>query len=110
MAASGPVIIDWPDAARGHPIGDVVRTWLLIRLGGIPSNPILRAFTRLFRSYFTRAYLDAYFSRSPYSRVELDAWLLPVLVARLSEGIREELEDSKKLIERFLRKSDASDH
>lgn len=85
-----PVIIDWPDAARGHPLADVARTSLLIRIGGLPSQPVLRWFAGLFRHAFHRIYLTTYFQHAPHSRGSLAAWLLPVVFGRLSEDIASE--------------------
>ena len=57
MGRAGPVVIDWFDAAIGHPIADVVRTSLLIRphFGGaepphLPGAPP-ELLDRLHRSY-----------------------------------------------------------
>ncbi|NUM45050.1 MAG: phosphotransferase [Anaerolineales bacterium] len=85
-----PVIIDWPDASRGHPLADVARTSVLIRAGGLPRQPILRVLVSLFRSTFYRAYLNTYFKHAPTSRTDLQAWLLPVTFGRLSEDIASE--------------------
>ena len=85
-----PVIIDWPDAARGHPLADVARTSILISAGGLPEQPVLRMLIGLFRSVFHRLYLNTYFKQSPHARAELKAWLLPVTFGRLSEGIERE--------------------
>lgn len=85
-----PIIIDWPDAARGHPLADVARTSILIRAGGLPRQPILRFLVGLFRNNFHRIYLNTYFKNSPFTLADLDAWLLPVTFARLSEDIEPE--------------------
>jgi len=85
-----PVIIDWPDASRGHPLADVARTSVLIRVGGLPKQPILRLLVVLFRSAFHRTYLRTYFKHSPHARAELKDWLIPVTFARLSEDIEPE--------------------
>ncbi len=90
MAEQGPVIIDWPDASRGHPLADVARTVIISNLGGVPPNPVLGALVGLLRKWFTRAYLSTYFQRAPYLRSELDRWIFPVLFARLSEDIESE--------------------
>ncbi len=99
MAASGPVAIDWSDAARGHPLGDVARTWVLSQVGGIPQNGVLRLIISFLRNIFLQTYLRTYFQHAPYKRAELDAWLLPVAVARLEENIESEQEISYKLIQ-----------
>jgi Ser/Thr protein kinase RdoA (MazF antagonist) len=85
-----PIIIDWPDAARGYPLADVARTSLLIRAGGLPEQPVLRFLIGLFRNTFHRIYLSTYFKHSPSSRGELKTWLLPVTFVRLSENIESE--------------------
>ena len=101
LAASGPVIIDWPNAVRGHPLADVARTVVLISLGGPPSNPVLKALVAALRSAFRSAYLGAYFKRTPFRRSDLRPWLFPVLFARLSEGIEEERELTRRWLRRL---------
>jgi hypothetical protein len=60
MAPSGPIVIDWFDAAIGHPVADVVRSSILMRPpiagaehphlpGGSPD-----ALKRIHRSYAAR--------------------------------------------------------
>ncbi len=39
MTADGPVAIDWFDASIGHPVGDVVRSSLLMRPFGDRGDP-----------------------------------------------------------------------
>lgn len=90
LTPSGPVGIDWVDASRGHPLSDVARTVVLANLGGLPAQPLLRQLVRLLRAVFVRAYLRAYFSTGSWKKSELQAWLLPVLFARLAEDITEE--------------------
>ena len=43
IGAKGPVVIDWPNAARGDPAVDVVLAWVLMAAGEIPSNPVIAA-------------------------------------------------------------------
>jgi hypothetical protein len=95
------VIIDWPDASRGHPLADVARTVILISLGGLPPNPVLRILVNTLRSVFRSAYLRQYFRRSDYQRSELALWLFPVLFARLSEGIESERESTRRWLSRL---------
>jgi aminoglycoside phosphotransferase (APT) family kinase protein len=101
LAPSGPVIIDWPDAARGHPLADVARSVVLISLGGLPSNPVLRLLVAALRTAFRSRYLGAYFKRTPFRRPELKPWLFPVLFARLSEGIESEREHTRRWLRRL---------
>ncbi len=89
MAPRGPVVIDWNDAKRGHPAGDVARTILLFRaplaLEGLsgPKRWLLAAA----KGAFLRAYLRAYRRLHPLSPRDVERWMLPVAAARLAEGI-----------------------
>lgn len=38
IGAKGPVVIDWPNAARGDPDVDLVLAWVLMAAGEVPSN------------------------------------------------------------------------
>ncbi len=89
LSASGPVVIDWTDAANGNPLADVSRSSLLMRVGAPPVGRA-SALILLGRRWLHDAYLQRYFELSPGTRQELAAWELPVAVARLSERIPEE--------------------
>jgi len=41
IGANGPVVIDWPNAARGDPLVDLGLAWVLMAAGEIPSNPMI---------------------------------------------------------------------
>ena len=41
ISAKGPVVIDWPNAARGDPLVDLGLAWVLMAAGEIPSNPLI---------------------------------------------------------------------
>jgi Ser/Thr protein kinase RdoA (MazF antagonist) len=86
------VVIDWPDATRGHPLADVARTALILRVGGLPAGAIRRRLEQSFRTLFQRVYLRRYFQLRPNAREMLKAWQLPVAAGRLSEDIPEERE------------------
>jgi aminoglycoside phosphotransferase (APT) family kinase protein len=101
LTKAGPVVIDWPDAARGHPLGDVARTYILAGLGGLPSNFVLKLLVGALRSAFRSAYLDEYFRHSPLRRSDLRPWLFPVLFARLSEGIEPERAGTRRWMDRL---------
>ena len=48
-------------------------------------------------------YLNRYFKASPYTHKDLNAWLLPVAAARLSEEIPHEKEDLIKWVNRLAK-------
>jgi aminoglycoside phosphotransferase (APT) family kinase protein len=63
MAASGPVVIDWANAAVAHPEVDVADTWLIISSGGVADQGLVirvlgqmrRLLVESFVSQFDRA-------------------------------------------------------
>jgi aminoglycoside phosphotransferase (APT) family kinase protein len=92
MTAPGPVIIDWPDATSGHPLADVARTSLLLRVSGIQPGTPRRWLLAVGRRWLHRRYLSHYFRQSPEARAQLTAWQPVIAAARLHEGIPEEYE------------------
>lgn len=102
MSPRGPVIIDWFGAARGDPLADVARTWLLNRLAyirmGIPERWLVNSIRSLFHSVYLRRYLQL----MPRSRERIAEWLLPVAAARLEEKVPGEELRFVGLIEGFL--------
>jgi aminoglycoside phosphotransferase (APT) family kinase protein len=92
LSASGPSVIDWLTASAGPPAADVARTLILLREGalpdGLPRTQRLRI--GLLRRWFVGAYLRAYRHARPLDLGEVAGWRLPLLVARLDEGIEAE--------------------
>jgi aminoglycoside phosphotransferase (APT) family kinase protein len=60
LTARGPVVIDWPNAARGPGAADVAHTWLVLACSLPPEDRLKRAVTlvgrRLFLAFFLRHY------------------------------------------------------
>jgi aminoglycoside phosphotransferase (APT) family kinase protein len=103
LTARGPVIIDWIDSVRGHPLADVARTSLLARLGDPPPGVKGRWLIRLGRGLFHALYLRRYFRRNPEAaRQHLAAWELPVAAARIAEGIEPEQPQLLAILRRAL--------
>lgn len=90
LTARGPVILDWADAACGHPLADVARTSLLMQHAvlppGMPGRRLIEASRRLWHHLYLRRYCQL---RS-VSPAQVRGWCLPVFAARLSEVIPEE--------------------
>ena len=84
VTSQGPVVIDWVLAAEGHPLSDVARTCLMLRLGVLPANPLASAALQVMRAVFERAYLAGYFQLRPGSIEAVRAWELPVAAALVS--------------------------
>jgi len=92
MTPRGALVLDWMNAVRGHPAGDVARTLLLLEHADAPpgAGPALQVFLRTGRKLFVWAYWRRYAHRSGLRRADVDAWQLPLTVARLSEGVPSE--------------------
>lgn len=100
--ANGPLILDWVDAACGHPLADVARSTLLLGHSYVdPATPGY-ALIQLLRRLFVRVYLQEYFRHSPQRPADLRPWYAPVFAARLREDIPGEVETLAPLIEREL--------
>lgn len=82
LTRRGPVVIDWMAAAVGHPLADVARTLLLLRIGGGP-----RPVESRLRAFLSGVYLRRYLRLTQASRAALAGWYLPTAVARASERI-----------------------
>lgn len=103
IAPRGPVVIDWLDASRGHPLADVARTHLLMT-GPLPPTLTAgqRLLIRLGRDALVRAYLGSYFRLSGFKRADLRAWMLPVAAARLAEEVPGDRERLVPLMQRMI--------
>ena len=99
LTHNGPVIIDWIDATLGHPLADVART-VVIGTFGIPPE---EHFGRFIFHTMVRIYLRRYFRHSPYSRTDLDSWMLPVAAGRLSEQISHETAPLHAFVQKGLK-------
>lgn len=87
LTSHGPVIIDWMNGTRGHPLGDVARTSLLFQTGGLPPRiPYhMRVIINATRTLLHTIYLDRYLHLHQATRQQINAWKLPLLAARLFE-------------------------
>jgi aminoglycoside phosphotransferase (APT) family kinase protein len=94
-AGSGYVVIDWTNAARGHPSADVARSLLLLATAAIPSDApaAVRRLATGGRRFLVAAYLRAYAREMPLDRELVDRWRPVCIAARLSEDIEEERVD-----------------
>jgi len=98
LSARGPVIIDWVEATCGHPLADVARTTLMMRHASVPPHVPGRRLIEVGRRLWYEVYLRSYCQLQGITPQQLDAWLLPVAAARLSDGIPEEAETLARLI------------
>jgi len=89
MSSRGLIVVDWFDAANGHPTADLARSSLLMRPTA-PSRSV-RAFlggaTRAFLARLHGAYLDALERRSDLEEAHFATWEAVLAVARLAEPV-----------------------
>lgn len=91
LGRNGPIVIDWFDATIGHPVADVVRSSLLLRLGfeGGPQRD-LAVLTRSALRRSHGAFVEAW---RPSLALESDLvrrWEPILALARISEGALDE--------------------
>jgi tRNA A-37 threonylcarbamoyl transferase component Bud32 len=90
MSPRGPVIIDWSGAAKGDPMADIARSWLLCTLPPFP-RPITGLMTGWLKHFYS-VYLKQYESLAGIDEKRINLWKIPILAARL----REEKTDKRK--------------
>ncbi|MGV3466779.1 MAG: phosphotransferase [Heyndrickxia sp.] len=82
-------ILDWMTGTSGNPCGDVARTLLIMRDSYLPSSmpKITRILLETVRKMFAKQYINHYMkiSKTPFENIE--KWLLPIMAARLVEGV-----------------------
>ena len=86
---TAPVVIDWGDAARGHPAADVARTALLHRVGEPPPGApfLVRRLAPVGRRALAALYLARYRRVRPLERDLVERWVVVRAAARLAEPI-----------------------
>lgn len=104
-APQGLVAIDWSQATRGAPAGDVARTELLLRYASYGRSlrrfRVLRAYRHLLAAWYRRCYRRA--SGLPDGTIA--AWRLPVAVAWLQPGSVAYAPALNRMIARAIRSS-----
>ncbi len=92
MQGREPVVIDWTNATRGPAEADFARSKMLVAIGEPPpGTPVLvRVLASTAGKLFGAMYAREYRRRASVDEDLVDAWRLPLAVARLTEGIEEE--------------------
>ncbi len=86
LTEQGPMIIDWIDACRGNPIGDVARTSLLIL--GHMENDRMEPGRLAAMKLFHKTYIDRYMASRPEDWSQYRRWVPIMAAVRLKEGIK----------------------
>ncbi len=91
MSRRGPVVIDWFDAAIGHPAADVVRTSLLVRpLGADAEHPYLPAGSAEILNRFLSHYRTEVHDILDFNDAVLPVWESVIAASRLAEDVGSE--------------------
>ncbi len=86
ISPNGPMVIDWPNAARGHPATDVADTWLVLSAAELPDRSMRSRLIGRARSLFIRAFLHH------FDRDEVQAYLAGALERRAADRNHSEAE------------------
>lgn len=73
LSRSGPVVIDWTNAAKGNPLVDVAATWVLLASANVPGGRLDAAMAKVGRGILLRSFL------SPFSKAEIASVLSSVV-------------------------------
>lgn len=103
MSQRGPVVLDWVEAAAGHPLADVARTSLMMQMATVPPHIPGRHLIEMGRAVWHALYLRRYCQLRAVSPEQVRAWRFPVIAARLSEGIPEEESALLEALEKMIR-------
>lgn len=114
MSPKGPVIIDWTGAAKGDPMADVARTYVLCTLRlmrrssqlrnimyAYPGSSILRDIIYTWQRSFFRAYIQEYSHLSIVNKERFELWKIPILTARIMD---EPVEKHRQFLVHLLQK------
>jgi aminoglycoside phosphotransferase (APT) family kinase protein len=102
LATHGPAILDWTEATGGNPLADLARTTLMMRHAALPPHLPGRRLIEAGRMLWYQLYLRRYCQLRSVAPKQVEAWLLPVAAARLSDGISEEEAPLLRLIQRTV--------
>jgi aminoglycoside phosphotransferase (APT) family kinase protein len=92
LTETGPVIVDWITACQGDPAGDIARTLILLKFAVLPDPSLFKQnLAKLISRWITWIYLNQLAKLDPqFDRQAIQAWMLPIAAARLSENVTNE--------------------
>lgn len=79
LTASGPMVIDWPNAGRGHGLADVATTWVILRTSRLEGPVTQRLVAAVGQRLFAAAFLAGFDRRRVFQH------LPAVVAARLAD-------------------------
>ncbi|WP_026573611.1 phosphotransferase family protein [Bacillus sp. UNC438CL73TsuS30] len=102
-------VIDWMTATCGNPLGDIARTYIILKHAYLPKNmpAFVRASLERVRNRFCTYYLEEYRTQASFTLEDLEKWTIPVMAARLIEGVHPDekavlLEETRNLLKKYF--------
>lgn len=110
LSKKGPLGIDWNGAYSGHPLGDVIRTWLILRSPNhMRKMAGLKAYLRqAFKVWFSNFYFKNYLAISGLDTTHLGSWIQLMAACRLAESFPGESRWLEKLIHHHHRQKSST--
>ena len=98
------VVIDWNNVTRGPAEADFYRSYLMCTLGDLPPGTpwLIRNFARFGRRVLRGGFERAYRRMLKADPAVLEAWKLPIVVARIAEGIEAEFPALERLARQLI--------
>jgi aminoglycoside phosphotransferase (APT) family kinase protein len=88
-ASHRTTVVDWTNATRGDPVGDVARTWVVLEFSPLPpgASDVGRMLARIGRGSLLRGYMRAYMRGSKLEAGRLGPWTRVRAIERLTQEI-----------------------
>ncbi len=83
LSADGPMVVDWFDASRGDPIGDIARSTILLASNSAADHLVGARHDLMAR--LCAAYIDAAANAFGFDRATLERWRAVAAAARVAE-------------------------
>ncbi|MED1471089.1 hypothetical protein [Bacillus salipaludis] len=95
-------------ATCGNPLGDIARTYIILKHAYLPKNmpAFVRASLERVRNRFCTYYLEEYRTQASFTLEDLEKWAIPVMAARLIERVHPDekavlLEETRNLLKKY---------
>lgn len=100
VTKNGPKIIDWSGAAAGDQCADAAVTAIIFTLSNNPPGTakVINVFSKILARYVKKIYINKYCKLAQKSVEEINKWMLPAAVLRLSYNLAEERKTLVQLI------------
>jgi len=111
ISKDGLYVIDWSNVYSGNPIGDVARTYYILKYGLAPiderilkKNFIIRFFFKKLKSLVAKTYIKHYMKLTDTSLKEIKKWDLAIFTACLRDPVPLEYDNLLKMITKILKR------